>query len=68
MRLRSAYPRDINGSETSFPKDTRHFPIREWLCFGQSFKTRRILSCVLQEQKARILRGNLGVVLYKLQI
>jgi hypothetical protein len=44
----------------TFPKDTRHFPIREWLCLGADFIARRILSCVLQEQKARILRGNWG--------
>ena len=104
MRPRSAYPPDLNGSETGFPsramlsglsknfgsidtrfpashsfvsyliayeavqicasrhsyfpKDTRHFPIREWLCLAADFSTRRILSCVLQEQKAPILRGN----------
>lgn len=39
------------------PKDTRHFPIREWLCLGADFIARRILSCVLQEQKAHISRG-----------
>ena len=49
-------------------KDTRHFPIREWLCLGANFSTRRILSCVLQEQKAPILRGSLGIVGYYLQI
>lgn len=51
-----------------FPEDTRHFPIREWLCSGPGFKTRRILSCVLQEQEAPILRGNLGISRCKLEI
>jgi hypothetical protein len=32
------------------------------------FKTRRILSCVLQEQEAPILRGNLGISRCKLEI
>jgi hypothetical protein len=44
------------------------FPIREWLCYGPGFKTRRILSCVLQEQEAPILRGNLGISGCKLKI
>jgi len=44
------------------------FPIREWLCYGPGFKTRRILSCVLQEQEAPILRGNLGISRCKLEI
>jgi hypothetical protein len=39
------------------PKDTRHFPIREWLCLAADFSTRRILSCVLQEQKSCIFAG-----------
>ena len=51
-----------------FPKDTRHFPIREWLCLAADFSTRRILSCVLQEQKAPILRGYFGIVGFYLQI
>ena len=51
-----------------FPGDTRHFPIREWLCLGADLKPRRILSCLLQEQKACILRGNLGIVGCNLQI
>ena len=52
----------------SFPKDTRHFPIREWLCLAADFSTRRILSCVLQEQKAPILRGYWRIVGCNLQI
>ena len=52
----------------SFPEDTRHVPIREWLCSGPGFRTRRILPGVLHEQKALILRGNLRVSLCKLQI
>jgi hypothetical protein len=60
--VQSARPR-----HSYFPKDTRHFPIREWLCLGADFSTRRILSCVLQEQKARILRGYLEIVGCNLQ-
>jgi hypothetical protein len=44
------------------------FPIREWLCSGPGFKTRRILSCVLHERKEPILRGNSGIVCRKLKI
>jgi hypothetical protein len=50
------------------PKDTRHFPIREWLCLGADLSTRRTLSCVLQGQKAPILRGYWRIVDYYLQI
>ena len=47
------------GIARNFPrrKDTRHFKIREWLCSGADFSTRRILSCVLQEQMSPMLRG-----------
>jgi hypothetical protein len=111
---RSAYPLDLNGSETRFPgqpccpdcpetsdqfdirfpashpfisiliaceaiqscapstlfppKDTRPFPIRERLCCYRCFKTRRVLSSVLREQEAPILRGNSGIVYCKLKI
>lgn len=51
-----------------FPKDTRHFPIREWLRLGADFSARRIISCVLQKQRARILWGNSGVAGWNLQI
>jgi hypothetical protein len=51
-----------------FPEDTRHFPIREWLCSWPGFKTRRILSSVLHEWKSPILRGNRTVVRCKLHI
>src|SRR5665213_798779 len=51
-----------------FPKDTRHFRMREWLCLAADFSARRILSCVLQEQKAPILRGYWRIVGYYLQI
>jgi hypothetical protein len=50
-----------------FPKDTRHFQIGEWLCLGADSKPRRIFSCVLQEQKARILRASLGITSCKSQ-
>ena len=56
-RFKSARPR-----HSYFPKDTRHFPIREWLCLGADISMRRNLSCVLQEQRARILRVDLGSV------
>ena len=62
-RFNSARPR-----RCSFPEDTRHFPIRERLCSGPGFKTRRILSRVLHEQKTPILRGDRTVVRCKLQI
>jgi hypothetical protein len=43
-------------------EDTRHLPIREWPCLAVDFTARRILSCVLQEQKAPILRGYWRIV------
>ena len=43
-----------------FPKDTRHFPIREWLCLRADFSARRILSRVLQEQKGAHFAGKIG--------
>src|ERR1035437_9216550 len=46
----------------------KHFPIREWLCSRPGFKMRRILSCVLHEREALILRGNLGISCCKLKI
>ena len=51
--------------ESPFPEDTRHFPIREWLCSGRGLKARRILSCVLQEQKVPIMRGKSAISLCK---
>ena len=51
-----------------YPKDTRHFPIREWFCLAADLSTRRILSCVLQEQYAPILPGYWRIVGYYLQI
>ncbi len=44
------------------------FSIREWLSSEPRPKTRRILSCILHERKAPILRGNSGIVWCKLQI
>ena len=48
--------------DSYFPRDTRHFPIRERLCLAADFGARRILSCVLQEQNTPILRGCLGLL------
>ena len=56
------------AGDSCFPKDTRHLPSREWLCLAADFTMRRILSCVLQEQKASILRGYWRIVGYYLQI
>ena len=42
----------LSGLSKNFrSKDTRHFPIREWLYLAADFNAQRILSCVLQEQK-----------------
>jgi hypothetical protein len=62
-RFKSARPR-----RSYIPKDTRHFPRREWLCLAADFSARRILSCVLQDQKSPMLRGSLGIAGYYLQI
>ena len=58
--------KSVRRRHSYFPKDTRHFPIREWVCLVADFSARRILSCVLQEQNTPILRGNLGIVGYYL--
>ena len=62
-RFNSARPR-----RSSFPEDTRHCPIGEWLCSGPGFRTRRILSCVLHAGDAPIVRGNSGIYLPKIRI
>ena len=61
-RFNSARPR-----RCSYPRDTRHFPIGEYLCSGPGFKTRRILSRVLHEQKSPIGQGSRAVYRCKLQ-
>ena len=53
---------------STFPKDTRHFPNREWLSSRPSFKPRRILSRVLHQQEVPIVRGNSRISCCKLKI
>jgi hypothetical protein len=68
-RFNSARPRRF-----SFPEDTCHFQIREWLCSGPGFcsvpgfRTRKILSCVLHELEMLIFRGNLRITCRNIQI
>jgi hypothetical protein len=54
-------------STTGFPEDTRHFPIREWRCFGPSSKARRTLSSVPHAQKALVLRGDADIYRCKMK-
>ena len=54
-RFKSARPRHFH-----FRKDTRHFPIREWLCLGAEFSARRIFSCVLPRAKGTHFAGKIG--------
>src|ERR1035438_8178070 len=68
IRLRVRQFNSARPRRSSFPEDTRHCPIREWLCSGRGSRTRRILSSVLHEHEALILRGNSGLSCRKIKI